>query len=132
MKNILYLFNKYLKEQSLKFTSVIIGGAALNVMDVTSRVTRDLDKGWRSKCVVIFKGEALTLLTLDRISLLKTKLFAFCDRDTDYDDCVKLNPTSEELEECYPWVLNAGASELWPKQVDIQFNILKKALAHEN
>jgi hypothetical protein len=175
MKNTLKKFDQFLKNRKLKFTATIIGGAALNVMEVTARVTkdvdcidpkippeikeasrdfaqenpelnlssnhwinngpisiiRDLDKDWRFKTQVIFQGDALTLLTLDRISLLKTKLYAYCDRDTDFDDCVNLKPTIKELDDCYDWVLNGDRSELWPAQVDSQFKILKKALGYE-
>jgi hypothetical protein len=175
MKNILQEFDQYLKSKGLKFSATIIGGAALNIMDVTTRVTKDVDcidpeipkeikeasinfakenpqlklnpdkwinngpitilkdlhNDWKFKTKVIFNGDALTLYTLDRISLLKTKLYAYCDRDTDFDDCLKLMPTADELMKCYDWVLKGDANELWPEHVKSQFKILKKVLGHE-
>jgi hypothetical protein len=42
MKEILDKFDSFLFEKQLSFTGTIIGGAALNLMNVTSRITRDI------------------------------------------------------------------------------------------
>lgn len=161
MKQVIKHFDLYLKKRGLSFTATIIGGAALNIMDVTNRNTKDidcidpeipdaikkaaiefakthpdlnlnankwlnngpisilkdLDKDWKHKTQIIFQGKAIQLSTLDRVSLLKTKLFAYCDRDTDFDDCVMLRPSKKELELCFDWVLERDGSEFWPAQV---------------
>jgi hypothetical protein len=43
MKEVVIRFDSYLKDLGLKFEAIIIGGAALNIMDVISRETKDVD-----------------------------------------------------------------------------------------
>jgi hypothetical protein len=165
-------FDLYLLELGLSFEAIIIGGAALNIMDVISRqtkdvdfldpdipleikkasedfalknpalkldpknwmnngpqsLTRDLPKEWRNDLQKIFKGKALQLWTLGRLNLLRTKLYAYADREIDYNDCIALSPTSEELDLCIEWVLAGDISELWPLRVEFIFKKLKKDL----
>lgn len=89
---------------------------------------RDLDKDWRSRLVIVFKGKSLTLRTLGRLDLLKSKLFAYCDRDQDLMDCVALKPTLDELEACFEWVASRDANPDWPKNVIAHFEALKRRL----
>lgn len=89
---------------------------------------RDLDDGWRMRVVSIFKGEAISLKTLGRIDLLKTKLFAYCDRETDFQDCIALSPTKEELESCFQWVSERDANPHWINNVRTHFDKLENAL----
>jgi Nucleotidyltransferase of unknown function (DUF6036) len=175
MKPVIEKFDQYLLERKLKFKAIVIGGAALNIMDVTKRTTvdidfldpiipqeikdasiafakkypdlelnpegwfnngpisliRDLPPKWKMRLVTIFKGKALVLETLGRSDLLKSKLYALCDRDRDLDDCVALEPTNDEIEECREWVLKGDGNELWPKRVDEMFKLLKKELKIE-
>jgi hypothetical protein len=144
MKLTIQRFDHYLKGLKLSFEAIIIGGAALNVMDVISRHTKDVDfldpdipqeikkasedfalknpdlkldsknwmnngpkdlirdlpEGWRNDLQKIYTGEALILWTLGRLNLLRTKLYACADRDIDFDDCIALNPSLNELEVC--------------------------------
>lgn len=72
-----------------------------------------LPAGWRERVQPIFEGRALILSTLGRPDLLKSKLFALCDRGTDLPDCVALAPTAEELAECVPWLEVQDGNELW-------------------
>lgn len=89
---------------------------------------KNLPKGWQKRTEVIFKGGAITLYTLCRSDLLKTKLFAFCDRGQDLQDCIALKPSHQELDKAYEWVAYQDANKLWPKHVMDQFMILKEAL----
>ncbi len=43
MKDIIELFDSYLVERNLRFEAVVIGGAALIFMGLTSRFTKDID-----------------------------------------------------------------------------------------
>lgn len=43
MRIIIELFDKYLAKCGLRFQAVIIDGAALNVMDLISSLTKDID-----------------------------------------------------------------------------------------
>jgi hypothetical protein len=171
MKSIIATFDDFLKERGLAFRAIVIGGAALNIMDVTTRFTkdvdlidpeipaeikqasvefvkvhpefnlqenwfnngpisliRDLEDGWRENIVSIYKGVALELLTLGRIDLLKSKLYALCDRGVDFNDCVNLAPTDQEIGECMPWLLQGDGNPLWPDRVKEMIEALKEEL----
>ena len=175
MKFVLIEFDKFLSLRNLKFQATVIGGAALSVMDVTDRVTKDVDlidpkipneikkasvdfiknnprfelnpdnwfnngpdglvhdlpNGWRVGLVKIFEGKSLSLLTLGRIDLLKTKLYAYCSRETDFDDCIALKPTEEELKQCKQWVIEGDGNPLWPQVVDDYFSRIRERLKYE-
>lgn len=170
-------FDEYLEARGLRLEAVVIGGAALNLLDVIDRPTKDCDvldpllpapvaeaarafavdertrgeilrddwinngpsslvdvlpSGWRERIPVrpIFSGQAIVLRTLGRADLLKTKLFALCDRGEDIDDCVALAPTAEELAEALPWVERQDANELWPDHVRATIADLGRRLGH--
>jgi hypothetical protein len=92
---------------------------------------RDLLKNWKKRIVTIFKGKALVLQALGREDLLATKLFAFCDREDDWQDVLKLKPTKDELERLFPWVLERDGSPYWPKRVEDCFKRIKKEMKYE-
>ena len=118
----------FLGERGLEFEAVVIGGAALNLLGVVARATKDCDvlapplppaivvaardlavatrdrgedlqddwlnngpaslvgilpAGWQERLQVVFVGTALRLSCLGRSDLLRTKLFALCDRGID-------------------------------------------------
>jgi len=89
---------------------------------------RTLPEDWQSKLEPLYQGKALRLFSLDRLTLLKTKLFAFCDREADKEDCLALNPTHEELDSARAWVQYQDANPMWPKHVDNQFQLLANEL----
>ena len=92
---------------------------------------RELETDWRKRIVTIFIGKAITFQTLGRLDLLKTKLFAYCDRDTDLKDCIALKPTLEELNQCVEWVSFRDANPMWPANVNAHFSELKRRLGYE-
>ena len=148
-------FDQFLESRGERFDAIVIGGAALNVMSVISRETidvdcldpsipesiwinngpetliRELETDWRKCIVTIFIGKAITFQTLGRLDLLKTKLFAYCDRDTDLKDCIALKPTLEELNQCVEWVSFRDANPMWPANVNAHFSELKRRLGYE-
>ena len=172
MKEVLVRFDCFLNDLGLQFEAIIIGGAALNIMDVITRETKDVDfldpdipeeiknasvdfalknpdlklaannwinngpksltrdppSGWRNDLQKIYEGSSLRLWTLGRLNLLRSKLYAYADRDTDYADCIALNPTMAELDVCKDWVLAGDGSELWPNRVEYIFQKLKEDL----
>ncbi len=89
-----------------------------------------LPAGWRERVQRIFEGQALVLGTLGRSDLLKSKLFALCDRGTDQPDCIALAPTAEELAECIPWLELQDGNELWPAHVRATVADLARRLDH--
>lgn len=175
IEKIVQEFDAYLHEKGLQFEAVIIGGAALNLLGVISRFTRDCDvldpniphevlnasqdfaakvrqgggvlrddwfnngpsslkktlpRTWQKNIQPLYKGKALVLHTLGRADLLKRKLFAFCDRGTDRDDCMKLKPTREELIQALPWVKIQDVNVDWPKHVEDTIAELARALGY--
>ncbi len=172
---VLQHFDKHLAAAGLKFRAVVIGGAALSLLNVISRATRDIDVldpnidedilavaalvaqelttagvpvgkdwlnngpislqsalpiRWRDRLRPLFSGEALQLSTLGRGDLLKTKLFAYCDRGFDHADCVAMAPTQDELAEALPWLQRQDAHPGWPAHVTSVMNALSAELQH--
>lgn len=168
-------FDRHLAGLDLRFEAVVIGGSALVLMGVISRLTRDVDilspalpeaivtaardfaraqrqggddladdwlnngpmqlgdvlpLGWRERLAPLFEGEALRFKTLGRADLLKSKLFALCDRGTDLEDCIALAPTALELAESVAWLVRQDGNERWPAHVGETLRTLGKRLGH--
>lgn len=168
-------FDLWLNGRSLQLEAVVIGGAALALLGVIDRPTRDFDivqpelsdevnvaaqefaqhlrdqgveldadwlnngpsqvadilpDGWQNRLRSLFIGEALTLTTLSRSDLLKTKLFALCDRGTDLVDCLALSPTEIELSEAMTWLEIQDANPMWPQHVRDTLRDLSERLSH--
>ncbi len=79
----------------------------------------------------VYQGKGITLFTLGRSDLLKSKLFAYCDRGTDLADCIALKPTKDELKDSIDWVSQRDGNVGWPKHVQKSFEQLAKKLGHE-
>jgi hypothetical protein len=168
-------FDSFLAERDLSFEAVVIGGAALGLLGVISRQTRDCDilcpklpraiqdtakefaqlrsrggdllgddwlnngpasltdvlpPGWKDRLQVAYKGKAITLHCLGRLDLLRSKLFALCDRGTDIQDCIALAPTSAELEEIKPWLEEQDTNPDWPAHARATLDDLERRLGH--
>lgn len=89
-----------------------------------------LPGGWQQRVQLAFEGRALVLNTLGRADLLKTKLFALCDRGTDLPDCVALAPTANEILEAMPWLAAQDANPDWPAHVRTTVADLQRRLGH--
>jgi hypothetical protein len=89
-----------------------------------------LPKAWQLRTRPVFEGRALKLTTLGRDDLLKTKLFALCDRGIDLLDCVALAPTVVELEEGVIWLAEQDANPDWPAHVGATIADLSRRLGH--
>jgi hypothetical protein len=157
--NTLLLFDSFLNARGLQFHAVIIGGTALNLLGVVTRVTRDCDvlspaialeisaaarqfaqesrisgspldddwlnngpsslvsllpNGWELRLQLVFTGNAMVLHCLGRLDLLRSKLFALCDRGIDLSDCLALAPTDDELRIILPWLERQDGNPDWP------------------
>ncbi len=168
-------FDRYLGENELSLQAVIVGSAALSLLGVGERQTRDVDvlapdlpesvldaarafarseraagrhladdwlnngpsqlrdilpTGWEGRLRTVFSGAALELSTLGRGDLLKTKLFALCDRGTDLRDCIVLAPTAREMDDAEVWVAQQDANPLWPDHVRQTLADLRDRLGH--
>jgi hypothetical protein len=89
-----------------------------------------LPDAWRLRVQPAFVGRALILTALGRSDLLKTKLFALCDRGTDLQDCLALAPAADELDDAEPWVVKQDMNPLWPDHVRVTLDDLRRRLGH--
>ena len=87
-------------------------------------------RAWQQRTRPVFEGRALVLSTLGRADLLKTKLFALCDRGTDLSDCVALAPTAAELADAVIWLAEQDAKPGWPAHVNATIADLTQRLVH--
>lgn len=126
-------FDGFLAGRGLRLDAVVVGGAALELLGLISRPTRDcgvLPPGWEQRTQSAFSGAALELRALGRLDLLRTKLFALCDRGTDLGDCVALAPSVVEIEEVRTWVEQQDGNPEWPGHVGNVLGDLARRLGH--
>ena len=168
-------FDQYLADRGLALEAVVVGGAALNLLGVITRQTRDCDilypalppevlaaarafaadvtaaggklkedwlnngpsalapllpGGWELRLQEAFRGEVLVLRSLHRSDLLKSKLFALCDRALDLADCLAMAPTPAELAEAIIWLKPQDLNPHWPEHVRATLGDLAKRLGH--
>lgn len=116
-------FAAHLRASGVELSDDWLNNGPMQLADV-------LPGGWRLRVRVAFEGARLRLTTLDRADLLKTKLYALCDRGTDLADCIALAPTREELEEAEPWLAEQDANPMWPDHVRATLEDLRRRLAH--
>lgn len=89
-----------------------------------------LPAGWSDRIQPAFAGRAVVLHALGRADLLKSKLFALCDRGTDLADCIALMPSREELQEASGWLVLQDAHPKWPDHVAASLLDLGRRLGH--
>lgn len=175
VRETLEAFDEFLAAKGLRFSAVLVGGAALGLLGVVERETRDCDvicppiaveildaarefaasrreegaeldedwlnngpaslsvhlpEGWRERCELVFSGKAMALESLGRIDLLRSKLFAYCDRGIDIGDCIALEPTKKELREVEPWLSEQDGNPKWPAHVEKMLAELGRRLGH--
>jgi hypothetical protein len=168
-------FDRYLARRGLRLEAVVIGGAALNLLGVVARVTKDCDilhprlpsevieasrafaadlrrlgetlqddwlnngpaslapllpPGWHDRLRPVFQGQAIELSCLGRDDLLRSKLFALCDRGIDLSDCVALAPSAEELRAVLPWLEQQDGNPDWPEHVRATLADIASRLGH--
>ena len=92
------------------------------------QLTDVLPDGWRLRVRVAFTGTAPAHTTLGRADLIKTKLFALCDRGTDLAGCVALAPRTGELANAEPWLSEQDANPMWPDHVHATLHDLRGRL----
>lgn len=89
-----------------------------------------LPSGWQQRLRIVFIGKSLLLNCLGRDDLLRTKLFALCDRSTDIGDCIALAPTTDELDAAQNWLEVQDGNPEWPEHVQETLNGLRRKLGH--
>jgi hypothetical protein len=100
--------------------------------NTVSPLGKRLGKNWKSKCTVIFKGNAITLKCISRQDLINSKLHATVDRRSkDYHDILWLKPTPTELELAKKYTLKQNETENYVIWVNGYVSELKKDLGYE-
>lgn len=90
-----------------------------------------LPVGWELRLQEVFRGRVLVFRSLHRSDLLKSKLFALCDRGLDLPDCLALAPTPAELAEAIAWRLEPqDLNPHWPAHVRSTLGDLARRLGH--
>ncbi|HEY3355685.1 MAG TPA: DUF6036 family nucleotidyltransferase [Polyangia bacterium] len=89
-----------------------------------------LPAGWQDRLQPLFRGTALLLRTLGRDDLLRSKLFALCDRGLDLGDCLALAPTKPELRALLPWLEQQDGNPDWPAHVQATIADVGRRLGH--
>ncbi|HZZ83742.1 MAG TPA: DUF6036 family nucleotidyltransferase [Anaeromyxobacteraceae bacterium] len=174
-RSTLTAFDRFLADHGLALEAVVVGGAALNLLGVIARQTRDCDilhptippavveaarafavevttaggklredwlnngpsslapllpPGWQLRLQEAFRGQVLVLRSLHRSDLLKSKLFALCDRGLDLADCIALAPTPAELADAATWLDPQDLNPDWPAHVRATLGDLVRRLGH--
>jgi hypothetical protein len=123
---------KAIKDASMDFATVMRSKGIYLVDDWFNNgpasLKQVLPQGWRDDLEPLYQGQALSLQTLDRLTLLKTKLFAYCDRGEDLDDCLALKPSLDELDAAKEWVQYQDANPMWPDHVENRIEELAEKL----
>lgn len=96
-----------------------------------SSLRDDLPAAWRDGVVVLYQSGGITVRTLGRQDLLMTKLFAFCDRQQDEEDCVALAPTAQELRDSLAWLDDRDGNPLWPEHVRTSLKAIAERVGYE-
>lgn len=169
-QKIIPAFDEFLGGRGLTFSAIAIGGAALSILGIIQRGTRDLDlleteipsdiqqaaydfamahllaenwlnsgpsslakdlpAGWQKTIQPLYSGQNLKLSTLARIDLIRSKLWAMCDRLRDIEDLIAMAPTPEELVLAAEWVKPLDGNKDWPAHVDINIASLRRRLGY--
>jgi len=116
-------FAAHLRGQGVELADDWLNNGPMQLADV-------LPEGWRLRVRPTFEGAALRLTVLGGADLLKTKLFALCDRGTDLADCIALAPDADELDEAEPWLAEQDANPMWPEHVRSTLTDLRRRLGH--
>ena len=92
---------------------------------------RDVPTGWEKNSQILFEGRAIKFVTLSRTDLIRSKLYALCDRAINRADCLALAPTRDELSEILPWLEERDGNPLRPNHVRDTVAELAKTLVYE-
>ena len=84
-------FDRFLSARALRFDAVVVGGAALNLLGIVARATKD--------CDVLDPLLSVPVLEAARA------------------DCIALAPSADELNMISPWLEQQDANPGWPAHV---------------
>ncbi len=93
-------------------------------------LAEQLPPGWQARTHTVFVGAALDLRSLGRDDLLRSKLFALCDRGIDLGDCLALAPTADEIGALLPCLERQDANPDWPAHARATLADLARRLGH--
>jgi Nucleotidyltransferase of unknown function (DUF6036) len=127
------LLNENIEEKILKEAKIFAlkeGISEVWLNNEPAPLRRDLPMGWEKRLVVAFEGSAILFKTLARQDLLKTKLWALCDRTRDLEDVLALQPTLLELQEALAWLEPLDLNPNWPAHAKSTIEFVAKKLGY--
>jgi len=92
---------------------------------------RDLPIGWEARTVEIYSSSNLIIHSIGRSDMIFSKLYAYCDRDIDFEDLIDIKPTKEEILVHVERISELDGNPNWPKLVENKMQRLLKALNYE-
>ena len=93
-----------------------------------SSLTRDLPGDWRERMQILYQRKALNFWTLDRTDLIRTKVWAMCDRMRDLGDLIDMAPSDSEISVAAEWVKQLDTNPNWPDHVETMVGVLRRRL----
>ncbi len=96
-----------------------------------SSLIKDLSKGWEERIELVYQGSHLKVFSLGFDDLLFSKVFAYCDRQEDFDDIISLNPLKKNFRRAIELTKKQDANPDWSDWVDQCRSHLEKALFGE-
>jgi len=94
-------------------------------------LTRELPGDWQSLIEPLYSGSNLEIFGISRRDMILSKFWAYCDRDDDMDDLLKLHPTRDELDAAIRWTTTKDGNPDWPRHVQLKASSLKRGLGYE-
>jgi len=91
---------------------------------------KELPTGWENNCNEIYRGQNLIVLAISRMDLIRSKLYAACDRSEHLPDLIALKPAPDEIRKAEAWVLERDAADIWPKIVSECAATLRRKLGY--
>lgn len=119
--------DEVLKEAASK-VSADFGLKASWLNNGPSGLAAELREDWRSNIEPIFVGKNISVYSISRRDHIFAKLWAQADRGTDMNDLLKLNPTDEELADCFELLKTKDANPHWESWITETINLVKKNL----
>lgn len=114
-------FDAFLELRGLHFEGIVVGGAALSLLGVIARATKDCDVLDPD----IPPGIASAALAFAAARRRSGEILG-----DDIGDCIALAPTPEELHRLGPWLEERDTHKLWPVHVRATLADLARKLGH--
>lgn len=89
---------------------------------------KQLPPGWLDRCTKLYEGTSISIFSLNRTDLIKTKCLAYFDRQspTDLEDLLSLKPTKSEYNDTLKWILSVKEDDEADTEIKEFFDELQR------